>query len=475
MSNLTSYSPEVLLREAIRRNKARSNFIDFVQFTMPTYQTNWHHVLLADYLQRFAEGKIKKLAVFMPPQHGKSELVSRRLPSYLLGINPNLKVIGCSYSADLSSHFNRDVQRIIDSPEYAQIFPNTQLNSANVRTVANGGYLRNSDVFEVVNAKGFYKSVGLGGSLTGTPADIGIIDDPVKDAQEADSPTYRARAWEWFTNVFLTRLHNDSQILVTQTRWNEDDLSGRILDRMKGWEVLSLPAINEHGPTDTDPRNVGEALWPTRHSLERILEIKQSNERAFHALFQQNPQPFTAGLVFQNWQYGWLEDGARAYGLDFGYSPDPLALVEVRIVGRALYIKQHIYRNGMSATDIVTAVQGVVQKGAPVYCDHRRDIIDDLFRKGVNAHAADKKLIDYGIKLMLSYDIYIESNSHDCIKEFKYFKFKEDKDGNAIGGAYSDTLNHAIDAIRYAVIGLLEYKKEVRGFEPYVLPRFVPG
>jgi hypothetical protein len=164
-------------------------------------------------LQDFAEGKIKKLMVFMPPQHGKSELTSRRLPAYLLGIKPKLKLIGCSYSASLAASFNRDVQRIIDSEEYHDIFPDTYLNSSNVRTAALGSYLRNADMFETVSHRGFYKSVGVGGSLTGTPADIGIIDDPVKDAMEAESQTYRARVWDWFTQVFLTRLHNDSQII----------------------------------------------------------------------------------------------------------------------------------------------------------------------------------------------------------------------------------------------------------------------
>ena len=121
------------------------------------------------------------MMVFMPPQHGKSELTSRRLPAYLLGINPKLKIVGCSYSADLSRSFNRDVQRIMDDECYIDVFPNSRLNSSNIRTSAKGNYLRNADIFEIVENVGFYKSVGVGGSLTGTPVDIGIIDDPVKD------------------------------------------------------------------------------------------------------------------------------------------------------------------------------------------------------------------------------------------------------------------------------------------------------
>lgn len=462
MSNLI-HSLHSLLEEKIRRIKAGRNFLDFVRYTMPTYQTNWHHKVLADKLQAFADGHIKKLLVFMPPQHGKSELVSRRLPAYLLGRNPKTKIIGCSYSADLASSFNRDVQRIIDTQEYANIFPSTKLNSTNVRT--SGTFLRNADIFEIVNHKGFYKSVGIGGSLTGTPADIGIIDDPIKGAQEADSHTFRAAAWEWFTTVFLTRLHNDSQILVTQTRWNEDDLSGRILDRMQGWEVLTLPAINERGPTDTDPRQNGQVLWPERHSLERIEEIRQSNERAFHALYQQDPRPFEKGLVFNNWTQGWSEDrGATCFGLDFGYSPDPTALIECKIIGTTLYLREHLYRNNMSATDIVNAVQSVVPRGTEVICDKREDIIQDMFRKGINAKSATKgpNSIDYGVKIMQGDSIVIHPESHNLIKEFRYYKYKEDKDGNAIGGAYADVLNHAIDAARYARIHLANIKPPAR-------------
>ena len=190
--------------KVVRAAIARKSFRAFVEYTMPTYQVNWHHALLMEKLQLFAEGKIKKLLVFMPPQHGKSELTSRRLPAYILGIKPDTKIVGCSYSGTLASSFNRDVKRIISDVPYSEVFPNTSLNK---KKTEQGGYLNNADIFEVVGHKGYYKSVGVGGSLTGTTADVGIIDDPVKDAVEAESPTYRARAWDWFTQVFLTRLH----------------------------------------------------------------------------------------------------------------------------------------------------------------------------------------------------------------------------------------------------------------------------
>jgi len=133
--------------------------------------------------------------IFLPPQHGKSELISRKFPAWALGKSPSLKIVGTSYSAALSSQFNRDIQRTIDTPEYNLTFPDSFLNQSNVRTVVHGSFLRNSDIFELVNQTGTYKSVGVGGALTGSPCDIGIIDDPVKDAIEAYSVTTQKNIW----------------------------------------------------------------------------------------------------------------------------------------------------------------------------------------------------------------------------------------------------------------------------------------
>ncbi len=157
-TNLPNYLPSF---NQIQAERARRTFLNFVTFTKDDYKTNWHHALLAEYLQKFARGEIKKLMVFMPPQHGKSELTSRRLPAYMLGINPLLKIVGCSYSSDLATSFNRDVQRIIDDSIYNQVFPKTKINSKHIKNESKGNYLRNSDMFETIEYRGFYKSVGV--------------------------------------------------------------------------------------------------------------------------------------------------------------------------------------------------------------------------------------------------------------------------------------------------------------------------
>lgn len=290
---------EHILSANILAELARRNLLDFVQYVRPNYDANWHHVLLCEYLDRFIRGEIKRLMVFMPPQHGKSELVSRCLPAFLLGRNPRTKIVLASYSAHLSSSFNRDCQRIIDDTEYREVFPETRIGADGETS---GKWVRTTELFEVVKYGGFLKTVGVGGSLTGTPADFAIIDDPVKDAIEAMSPTYQERNWNWYTDVLSTRLHNDSRVLVTQTRWDVNDLSGRILKQMEEggeqWEVLMLPAVKTGYTHAQDPRQDGEALWPERHNLEKLLNVRRKSIRTYEALYQQNPKPVQAGGEF---------------------------------------------------------------------------------------------------------------------------------------------------------------------------------
>lgn len=235
--------------------------------------------------------------VFMPPQHGKSELVSRRLPAYILGRNPDARVIACSYSADLSSRMNRDVQRIIDSERYQNLFPDSQLFGRRNRSNADGAYLRNSDLFEIVGHQGSYRSAGIGGGITGMGLDLGIIDDPLKNREEADSPTVREAIWEWYTSTFYSRRSSTAGILLTMTRWNEDDLAGRLLKLQAEdpaadqWEVLRLPAVATESGHPDDPRQPGEALWPQRFPLVELEKTKANSAYEWSALYQQDPRP----------------------------------------------------------------------------------------------------------------------------------------------------------------------------------------
>lgn len=278
------------------QEKARECLIDFTKCTFSNYEVSDHHRRYANALDKFARGEIKNLMVFMPPQHGKSELCSRRLPAKLLGDNPERRIALASYNHSFASKFNRDVQRIIDSEEYKQIYLETRLTAKGFKT--DGTWLRNSEEFEVVNHRGSFITVGVGGGLTGRPVDIGIIDDPYKDAADAWSPTIRQNVQDWYDTVFKTRLHNDSQQLITLTRWHKDDLAGTILKREpEEWNVIIFPAIKLGAPTEEDPREEGTALWESKHSLERLLAIKKQNSYVFESMYQQNPKP-AEGLLF---------------------------------------------------------------------------------------------------------------------------------------------------------------------------------
>ena len=212
------------LKERLIR-ESRSDLLRFTMSTMPTFRPADFHRRYYQVLTDFADGKIRKLMVFMPPQHGKSEGSTRRLPAFLVGKNPDNKLAIVSYNAPKARKFNREIQRIIDSPEYHEIFPNTNLNASNVTTVA-GSWLRNADECEIVGCRGGFKTVGVGGALTGEPVDILIMDDIYKDAKTAWSPIVRESVSDWYDTVAETRLHNDSQQLIVFTRWHEDDCYG---------------------------------------------------------------------------------------------------------------------------------------------------------------------------------------------------------------------------------------------------------
>lgn len=282
--------------------EAVTTFSSFLVYSNPKYQLEWFHRLIADSCQRLFEGEIKNLMVFIPPQHGKTEVLSRNFPAWALGKDPSLKIAGCSYSADLSEGFSLSIQKTITSPEYQAVFPNTWINGAPGHERIKG-YKTNADMFHTVGTGGFYKAVGVGGPLTGTPVDIAIIDDPVKDAMEAYSPTYRERVWNWYNTVLSTRLHNNSKQLFIMTRWHEDDLAGRLLKaEPENWTVLSIPAICEVDGDDIgSPRKLGDALWPERHSIEKLLKQKHRAPREFEALYQQHPSIEGGNIVKRDW------------------------------------------------------------------------------------------------------------------------------------------------------------------------------
>ena len=228
------------------------------------------------------------------PTHN-SELVSRKLAPYILGRFPDKRVVGASYSGDFAKRFSRDAKRLINSEPYRKLFPETTVNNSRKRDVDE---VSSANLYEIVGRKGYHQTVGIGGQLTGVPVDVGIIDDPIKDSEEANSEVMRQKVWDWYETVFCTRLHNDSQQLLTMTRWHEDDLAGRILAQEGDeWVVIKLPALyEEKGAWDQDDREVDEPLWPEKHSFDRMNKIRERSPRTFTSLYQQRPAP-DSGII----------------------------------------------------------------------------------------------------------------------------------------------------------------------------------
>lgn len=303
----------------LKRRASRQSLSAFITFTKRDYLLGWVHKEICDKLDKFLEDvqnkKSPRLIICMPPRSGKSEIVSRRFPAYAFGRNPELQIIATSYSSDLSQRFNRDVQRIIDDEAYFEVFPETTLAGKKANAETRGSYIRTSDLFEIVGHTGVYRSAGVGGGITGQGADILLIDDPVKDRAEANSATIRNSIWDWYTSTAYTRLSPGGGVIVMATRWNLDDLIGRLIENMNTgagdtFTVINYPAIAEN---DEPHRNKGEALHPERYDLSQLEKIRKTiGSRDWAALYQQHPIPDGGSIFKAEWIKYWTDTSVPA-------------------------------------------------------------------------------------------------------------------------------------------------------------------
>lgn len=285
----------------LRAEQARRSYAAFVSYVMPDYiHSHFSQTVCAEldmFLEQVMAGKRPVLLFSAPPQHGKSQLVSRMLPPYIFGRFPDSRIAACSYSMDLSQTMNRSVQQIMLDEPYARLFPQVSLNPNRIVTVDNEPR-RNSEMFDIPGHKGYYVCTGVGGALTGKSVDIGIIDDPIKNEQEARSPTIKKTIENWYKTVFLTRLSKRSGQIVMATRWALDDLSGFIAKHNPKAKILHFPAIDSEG----------KALVPELHSLEKLLETKAMLTPAqWAALYQQQPVVDGGNIFLEHWFRRWNE------------------------------------------------------------------------------------------------------------------------------------------------------------------------
>ena len=285
------------------------SFTDYALAVYPFLELEWFHRTYYRVLEAFAEGRVRRLMISMPPQHGKSVGATTLLPAYLLGLDPDLRIAIASYSASLASKFNRRVQRILCSAEYGELFPDTTIK----RGSKPPEYIRTADEVEIVGHEGSLLSVGREGSLTGNRVDCFLLDDLYKDAMEANSPLVRENCWEWYTSVVRTRMHNDSRELLVFTRWHEEDLIGMLrqcepvvelrawedLARVSanGWLALNFEALKTTPPSAIDPRAAGEALWPARHDAALLHAKRALDPLRFECMYQGRPS-VREGLLY---------------------------------------------------------------------------------------------------------------------------------------------------------------------------------
>ncbi len=282
---------------------------DFSASMMPFIEFEEFHRAYYRILEAFAQGRIRRLIITMPPQHGKSLGATTLLPAYLLGLNPDMRIAIASYSASLAGKFNRRVQRILESKEYNEVFPETTIKKG----AKPQNYIRTAEEVEIIGHEGSLLAVGREGSLTGNRVDCFILDDLYKDAMEANSPTVRENCLEWYTSVVRTRTHNTSSELIVFTRWHEEDLIGSICQKEmwrpleswsqldttppECWLYLNFEAIKQSPPTEIDTRATESALWPARQSRELLLQKRALDNLRFECMYQGHPSA-REGLLY---------------------------------------------------------------------------------------------------------------------------------------------------------------------------------
>lgn len=256
----------------------------------------------------------------MPPRHGKTEIATVKFPAWYLGRNTDKEIICCSYSADLAEEFGRKARACVADELHGAIFPDCSLQTGS-KSATNWK----------VSSRGGFTATGVGGAITGKGANIFIIDDPIKNREEAESETYRKRVWDWYTSTAFTRLEKDGAIVLVQTRWHDDDLAGRLLAlegekgqiynksqgkwikgrsnnpnaRFGKWDVVRFPAV---AVEDEIYRKQGEALWPDKYDTEALEDIKKAvGMRDWGALYQQDPVTEEGADFKTEWFKYWKE------------------------------------------------------------------------------------------------------------------------------------------------------------------------
>lgn len=274
------------------QERATGNFLDFCKYVWPEMLVGEHHKRIAAALDRVIAGECKRLMIAMPPRHGKSQMGSYLFPAYVMGKRPTAKLIVGSHTAELAQRFGRMIRNLVEDEKYKELFPRVGLSAD---SKAAGRWNTN------LGGEAFF--IGKGGAMTGRGGDIVILDD-ILDEQDALSETAMENTWEWYTSGPRQRLQPGGAIIIINTRWKTDDLTGRLLKQQgylksDQWEVLEFPAILPSG----------NPLWPGYWSLDELEKVKVSiGLKKWNAQWQQQPTNDEGAILKRNWWRKWTYD-----------------------------------------------------------------------------------------------------------------------------------------------------------------------
>jgi predicted phage terminase large subunit-like protein len=357
---VAEFSVQTLGNELLVRRRAREHLIPFIEYTKGNYEAAAHHHFIAGYLEAVERGDIDRLILSTPPRHGKSEMVTRRFPAWFLGRNPDRFVISASYNSDFATDFGRDVRQIIASPEYKNVFPGTELRPDS----------RAADRWNT-SSGGAYFAAGVGSGITGRGMHLGIVDDPIKDEEEANSATHLEKIWRWYKTAFKTRMMPKAALVVCMTRWAKADLIGRVLeDEMGRWTVVNLPAF----AAEDDPlgREVGAPLWPAWYDEQALMEMQGTlTPKEWSALYLGAPM-VEGGNIFKS--FWWktfteappfetiIQSWDTAYETNEGNS---YSVCTTWGIGADGYYLLHLFRDRLEYPDLKVKVEELANKFRP--------------------------------------------------------------------------------------------------------------
>ena len=288
--------------ELLRRRKAKESLEAWMRYRGAPHKPALHHRLLIAELEKVERGDTRNLMVNMPPGGAKSTYGSVEFPAWYMGRNPEKLIIGTANTDELAEVFSRRVRNIVSTAEFERVFGHTL--SQDKTGVGNW----------VTTANGEYFAAGVGAAIAGRRGDLGLLDDPVKSREDADSERSRERVWQWYVNDFLTRLKPDARKILIMTRWHEDDLGGRILAReSKLWKTISLPMeAQEDDPLGREP---GDRLWP-EYFTDEMVDLAKQDTRSWWALYQQQPTAEDGDYFKREWfhEYDTPPKGLKLYG-----------------------------------------------------------------------------------------------------------------------------------------------------------------